>query len=81
MQHGLPANVQGYNAAAEMAKSNAKQSFSFTSDEAYKALNVPFPIQRIEEGLAIGCRMIAEGKSALWGDMQAHVVEGPHFER
>ena len=81
MQHELPPNLRGYNAAAAIAKSNDKHSFSFTSDAAYKALHVPFPSQQMEEALGTGCRMIAKGKSALWADMQAHVAEGPHFER
>ncbi len=67
----------GYREAVAFALSARDHSYRFVRPASLKVINESQGI--MDAGLLKGCELIKQGKSALWADMQATVVEGPHF--
>jgi hypothetical protein len=73
----LPMTKMGYREAVAFALSAHDHSYRFVRPASLKVINGSQGI--MDAGLLKGCKLIEHGKSALWADMQATVVEGPHF--
>lgn len=73
----LPTTEVGYREAEAFALSTHNHSYHFGRAASLKVLNESQGI--MDAGLIKGCELIRLGKSALWADMQATVVEGPLF--
>ena len=73
----LPMTEMGYREAVAFALSARDHSYRFVRPASLKVINESQGI--MDAGLLKGCELIKHGKSALWADMQATVVEGPHF--
>jgi hypothetical protein len=78
LEEGLPSTQEGYERAISFALAPRDHSFRFVRPESWKVIAAR---SRGYTGIELrrGCAMIEEGKSALWADIQARVVEGPHF--
>ena len=73
----LPITEMGYREAVAFALSAHDHSYRFVRPASLKVINESQGI--MDAGLLKGCKLIEHGKSALWADMQATVIEGPHF--
>lgn len=76
-EKNLPMTGAGYRQAVSYALASRDHSFRFVRPVSLKVINEPQGMMDI--GLLKGCELIKHGKSALWADMQAIVIEGPHF--
>jgi hypothetical protein len=74
---GLPMTDEGYRQAVSFALASRGHSFRFVRPASWEVITATRGI--MDAGLSKGCELIRQGKSALWADMQARVVEGPHF--
>lgn len=77
VENHLPLTKAGYEKAVSTALASRDHSFRFANTSARSVLTESHGI--MDDGLSKGCKLIAQGKSALWADMQGAVVEGPHF--
>lgn len=77
VENRLPLTKAGYEEAVSTALASRDHSFRFANTSARSVLTKTHGI--MDDGLSKGCRLIEQGKSALWADMQGGVVEGPHF--
>lgn len=73
----LPTTEMGYREAVAFALSAHDHTYRFVRPASLKVINESQGI--MDAGLLKGCELIKHGKSALWADMQATVVEGPYF--
>ena len=76
-ENRLPYDEAGYEEAISIALASRSHSFRFVRPLAIKEITATHGT--MEGGLSNGCKLIDQGKSALWADMQATVVEGPIF--
>lgn len=76
-EKNLPMTDAGYRQAVSYALASRDHSFRFVRPTALKVINESQGM--MDAGLLKGCELIKQGKSALWADMQATVIEGPHF--
>lgn len=77
LEGGLPLTKAGYDKAISIALASRDHIFRFAQPAARKEIAATPGM--MDAGLSKGCKLIEQGKSALWADMQATVVEGPHF--
>lgn len=73
----LPMTEAGYREAEAFALSAHNHSYHFVRAASLKVINESQGI--MDAGLVKGCELIKLGKSALWADLQATVIEGPRF--
>lgn len=76
-ERGLPATKTGYEMAISIALASRDHGFRFVQAAARNVITASHGM--MDARLSKGCRLIEQGKSALWADMQGTVVEGPHF--
>lgn len=79
LENRIPLTKEGYDRAISIALASRDHSFRFDQPAARNVITATHGMT--DAGLSKACRMIEQGKSALWADMQARVVEGPHFPR
>ncbi len=77
VENRLPLTKAGYDEAVFTALASRDHSFRFANTSARSLLTESHGI--MDDGLSKGCKLIDQGKSALWADMQGAVVQGPHF--
>lgn len=68
-----------WNRAVSVALASRDHSFRFARPQAWNVINQALRYEGSELGK--GCALIEKGKSAVWADMQARVVQGPRFPR
>jgi hypothetical protein len=76
VENGLPDAPAGYEKALSIALGSHDHSFRFNRTVLQKLATWT---REMDEPMSKGCKLIEQGKSAIWADYSATVVEGPHF--
>ena len=76
-ENSLPLSQAGYDKAISIALASHDHSFRFVRPAARKEIAETGGLG--DEELSKACKLIEQGKSALWADYPGIVVEGPRF--